>query len=67
MSSPSPGTNAVHEHMQIIDQMILLRQMHTDARYAEERARRIQQLDDPRHVRQVLGVIAARMMLYLTG
>lgn len=67
MSSPSPGTNAVHEHMQIIDQMILLRQMHTDARYAEERARRIQQLDDPRHVRQVLGVIAARMMRYLTG
>ena len=67
MSSPSPGTNAVHEHMQIIDQMILLRQMHTDARYVEERARRIQQLDDPRHVRQVLGVIAARMMRYLTG
>ena len=67
MSSPNPGTNAVQEHIQIIEQMILLRQMHADARYAEERARRIQQLDDPRQVRQMLGVIAARMMLYLTG
>ena len=61
----SPG-NAVQEHMQIAEQMRLLRQMHMDAKYAEERARRIQQLDDPRQVRQMLGVIAARMMRYLT-
>ena len=44
-----------------------LAEMHMDAKYAEERARRIQQLDDPRQVRQMLGVIAARMMRYLTG
>lgn len=60
----NPG-NAVREHIQIAEQMRLLRQMHEDARYAEERARRIQQLDDPRQVRQMLGVIAARMMKYI--
>ena len=63
MSNP----DAMREHIQIAEQMLLLRQMHMDAKYAEERARRIQQLDDPRQVRQMLGVIAARMMRYLTG
>ena len=44
-----------------------LEEMYKEAGYIEERARRIQQLTDPRQVRQQLGAIAARIMRYMAG
>lgn len=44
-----------------------LGEMYKEARYIEERARRIQRLTDPRQVRQQLGAIAARTMRYMAG